>query len=308
MRTTVLLCLMLLACLALPHSARADGTASISSLFAFDPGLGKQRELSAFTWPTNQKLCVALRFETSGYDSRKTVELFLSLTNRKGEVLRKYSAQLSLAAGEHEYVMPEVLRLEEMFISDRIMLDGGVKLVGGEREGKQVEVVLNGPALPRMTIDGLKLVDPKTGKPLKGVQPGQKFKIVGAVGVAGNSTKLLPSLTVWGVMKNDSLKSDPWTQDQFSDSFWDRATLNGINGKWRFEIEAQAPEYFAADAPGSQPFMINVAVEFTRDVREVVQLGGTVNSGKSAFKLHKDMELRLIRLERNWHWDVKTMK
>jgi hypothetical protein len=305
---TVTLAMLLLAGLALPHCARADGSASISAVYAFDPGLGKQRELSAFTWPANRQLCALARFSTGGYDGRKTVELFMSLTNRAGQVYRKYSAQLSVAQGEHEYVIPEVFGIDRMFVSERYILKCEIKLAGGPRESKQVEVVLNGPALPRVTIDSLKLVDPKTDKPLKGIQPGQKFKVVGAVSVSGNSTKLLPDLVAWAVMSDDTLKSDPWTQDQFSDTYWDRATLNAPNGKWRFAIEGQAPEFFVVDKPGSQPFMLHFAVEFAPGAKVVAQLGGTVNSGKGAFTVSKDLELRLVRLERNWRWDVKTMR
>lgn len=305
---TATLAMLLLAGLALPHCARAEVSASVISVYAFDPGLGKQRDLSAFTWPTNRQMCALVRFSTAGYEGRKTVELFTSLTNRAGQVYRKYSAQLSVGPGEHEYILPEVFRVEQMFVSERYILKGEVKLAGGPRESKQAEVVLNGPAMPRVAIEGLKLVDPKTDKPLKGVQPGQKFKITGAISVAGNTTKLLPDLVAWAVMSDDTLKSDPWTQDQFSDTYWDRATLNAPNGKWRFAIEGQAPEYFVTDKPGSQPFMLNFAVEFAPGAKVVAKLGGTVNSGKSAFKISKDLELRLVRLERNWRWDVKTMR
>jgi hypothetical protein len=300
--------IILLASFVLPQGARAEVSASVIAVYAFDPGLGKQRELSSFTWPGNRQLCGLVRFSTSGYEGRKTVELFTKLTNRAGQVYRKYSAQLSVGPGEHEYIFPEVFRIDQMFISERYILQGEVKLAGGPRESKQVEVVLNGPAMPRVAIESLKLVDPKTDKPLKGVQPGQKFKITGAISIAGNTTKLLPDLVAWAVMSNDTLKSDPWTQDQFSDSYWDRATLNAPNGKWRFAIEGQAPEYFVADKPGSQPFMLHFAVEFAPGAKAVAQLGGTVNSGKGAFAISKDLELRLVRLERNWRWDVKTMR
>jgi hypothetical protein len=304
---TATLALLLLG-LALPQGARADGSAAIVSVYAFDPGLGKQRELSAFTWPTNRQLCALVRFNTTGYEGRKTVELFTSLTNRAGQVYRKFSAQVSVSPGEHEYIIPEVFRIDQMFVSERFLLKGEIKLAGGPRESKQVEVVFNGPAVPRVAIENLKLVDPKTDKPLKGIQPGQKFKITGAVSVAGNSTKLLPDLVAWAVMSDDTLKSDPWTQDQFSDTFWDRATLNAPNGKWRFSIEGQAPEFFVTDKPGSQPFMLHFAVEFAPGTKVEAQLGGTVNSGKGAFSISKDLELRLMRLERNWRWDVKTMR
>lgn len=302
------LVMLLLMGLALPQGARAEGSAAIISVYAFDPGVGKQRELAAFTWPTNRQMCALVRFSTGGYEGRKTVELFTSLTNRAGQVYRKYSAQLSVGPGEHEYIIPDVFAIDHLFVSERYILKGEVKLAGGPRETKQVEVVFNGPALPRVAIDGLKLIDPKTDKPLKGVQPGQKFKIVGAVSVAGNSTKLLPDLVAWAVMSDDTLKSDPWTHDQFSDTYWDRATLNAPNGKWRFSIEAQAPEYFVTDKPGSQPFMLHFAVEFAPGAKVLAQLGGTINSGKGAFTISKDLELRLIRLERNWRWDVKTMR
>ncbi len=308
MRNLAVIAVVLALCLALPHVARAEGTASIISLYAFDPAVGKARGLSAFTWPANQKLSAVLRFSTGEYESRKTVELFLVLTNRQGQIIRKHSTQLTLAAGEHEYVLPEVFRIEEMFLSDRIFLEGEIKLAGGPRESKKVEIVLNGPMVPRVVIESLKIVDPKTDKPLSGVQPGQKFKVLGLASVAGNSTKLLPDLVVWATMSNDTLKTDPWSQDQFSDTFWDRATLSAPNGKWRFSIEAQAPEFFNVDKPGSQPFMLNFAVEFTPQTKITAQLGGTVNPGQGAFETSKDLELRLIRLERNWRWDVKVMK
>lgn len=308
MRSLAVIAAILTVCLALPQFARAEGTASIISLYAFDPAVGKARGQASFTWPANQKLSAILRFSTGEYESRKTVELFLVLTNRKGQVLRKHSAQLTLAAGEHEYVMPEIFRIEEMFISDRIFLEGEVKLAGGPRENKKVEIVLNGPAVPRVVIDSLKIVDPRTDKPLDGVQPGQKFKVLGIVSVSGNSTKLLPDLVAWAVMSNDTLKSDPWTLDQFSDSFWDRATLGAPNGKWRFSIEAQAPEYFNVDKPGSQPFMLHFAVAFTPETKATAQLGGTVNPGQGQFQTHKDLQLRLMRLERNWRWEIKVMR
>jgi hypothetical protein len=308
MRLTLLFFLSLAcASLLLPVAARADATLSIAQLLSFDPGAGKQQPLATFSWPKQQHIGALVRFNTAGYDSRKTVELFMAITDRQGATIYKHNRTLNVAAGEHEYVLPDELDLSRMFFSDRIFLDCELKLAGSTRESKRLEIVINGPELPQVTIADLKLVDPKSEKPLSGVQPGQAFRILGTVAVRGNSTNHLPQLNVWGEMSDDTLKSTPFTDDQFSDTNWDCCSLPAANGKWRFAIDAVAPQYFNAASVGSRPFELQFAVAFTPAARVEASLGGTVNSGSGGFAVHKDLELRLIRLERNWDWTVTKL-
>lgn len=293
--------------LALPAAAQAEPSLSIEKLTSFDPTQGRQKDNATFTWPQQKWIGARVRFSTAGYESRKTVELFMALTDRQGQTIYKHNRTLNYAAGEHEYVMPEELDLSRMFFSDRIFLTCELKLAGANRESRKAEIVVNGPALPEVTIADLKIVDPKTEKLLAGVQPGQAFRVVGTAAVRGNSTEHLPELIIWAVMSDDSLKADPWSDDQFSDTNWGSLGLPAANGKWRFALDCRAPQYFNDATVGSRPFVINFAVAFTRDAKVLNSLGGTVNSGAGGFAVHKDLELRLISLERAWDWDITKM-
>ncbi|MBN2082814.1 hypothetical protein JW859_11505 [bacterium] len=292
--------------LAVPARA-ADSTISLISFYAYDVEAGKQAGRTNFTWPDQAIIGALVRFETTGYDKRKTAEVFYSLTDRRGETLEKHTAELSVHAGEHEYVLPLRIELGRLFGADRYKLHVEAKLAGANRVSDEVELVLTGPPLPEVTVADLRLVDPDSGDVLDKLLPRQSFRILGTVAVRGNTTKRLPVLTVWGLMSKDELTVADWTEPPFCDTYWDRYQLDRPNGKWRFAIDGRMPEDFVQNAVESQPFEFTFTTAFTPGAYLVETLSGTVLASGTGTQVSSDLDDRLIELERNWYWEVERM-
>jgi len=306
MRRIALVLICALCLLAVPAQA-ADSSISLTSFYAYDVGTGKQSGRTNFTWPEQAAIGALVRFETSGYEKRKTAEVFYSLTDRRGETLEKHTAELSVHAGEHEYVLPLRIELERLFGADRYKLHVEAKLAGANRVSDEVELVLTGPPLPTVNVADLRLVDPDSGEVLDKLAPRQQFRILGTIAVQGNTTKRLPLLTVWGLMNKDELLVEHWTAPPFCDTYWDRYQLELPNGKWRFAIDGRMPEHFVQNAVESQPFEFTFTTAFTSGAYLVETLAGTVLASGTGTQVSSDLDDRLIELERNWHWEVERM-
>ncbi|GEM_PF-2557784 len=276
----------------------------ILETFTFDPTEGKQHPRTEFNWPQQVRLSALVRFVTEGYERRKTVELFLVLSDRNGDIVHKHSRELTLNAGEHEYLLPYVANIGELYGADRFTFDVEAKLVGANREADQVEAVINGPAMPEVVIQDLRLVDPATHDVLTALAPGQQFLAQGLVKVRGNTTPRLPMLVVWGLMSKDELVVERWDDMPYSDCYWDQAQLDEPNGWWEFSLVGRMPERFIQSIVESQPFELVFTVAFVADAAVAEQLNGTVLASGSGDLVSKSLDERLITLERNWHWEV----
>lgn len=276
----------------------------ILETYTFDPTEGKQHPRTEFNWPRQVRLSALVRFATEGYERRKTVELFLVLTDRNGDVMHKHTRELTLHAGEHEYVLPYVANIGELYRTERFSLEVEAKLAGANRDTDQVEAVVNGPKMPEVMIQDLRLLDPTTYEVLTAMAPGQQFLVQGTVTVRGNTTPRLPTLVVWGLMTKDELVADHWNDMPYADCYWDQAQLDDPNGRWQFSLAGQMPDRFIQNVVESQPFELTFTVAFIADAAVAEQLSGTVLASGSGELVSKSLDERLITLERNWHWEV----
>lgn len=299
---------VLACCLGSPAQAQeSDPSAKLLDFYAFDPTGGKQLQREAFTWPTQRRISALVRFETSNYDKRKTASVFLTLKDRRGQDLFRDNKDLTIHAGEHEYVFPLDFDIRNMYLEDRFKLDVEVKLTGGNKVSSQIEIVITGPPMPDVAISGLMLVDPDSGKPLEEVQPGQRVRLIGQLNVSGNTTDILPILMVWGSMSNEELKIDPWDVAPFSDIYRDSTSMAKPNGNWSFGLNATMPTHFLASVAESQPYEFKIVVYFTKQAVRSTEISGTVTASGSGALLSKDLDDRLMSLERNWHWTIQPL-
>ena len=309
MRNLIILVACLLAC-AMTGTARAqnpDPSVQLLEFYAFDPTGGKQLQRERFNWPAQRRIGALVRFETLNYDKRKTASMFLTLKDRNGKDLFRDNHDLTIHAGEHEYVFPLDLDIRNMFLEDRFKLDVEIKLTGGNKISSQLEIIVNGPSMPDVTISGLTLVDPDSGKPLELVKPGQSVRLIGKVSVSGNTTDILPQLMIWGRMSNEELEIDPWDPAPFSDVYRDSTSLMKANGSWNFGLNATMPTHFKAGAAESQPYEFKIVVFFTRQAVRSTEISGTITASGSGNLLSSDLDDRLLSLERNWHWDIQPL-
>lgn len=306
MQKTMLLILTLfglLAATAGPAAAQEPGV-QITQVYAFDPAQGKQTGVERFDWPASREMLALVRFTTSGYDSRKTVEVFSSLANREGKSFAKWNRSMSLHAGDHEVVLPLRFDISRYFATDRLTLTVEVKLTGGNRQNRTLEVVVNGPNVPRVSFTGLKLLDPDTGQVLERVFPGRRFRLSGEVSISGNNSETMPGLHVFAMLSQDEIKLDLFSNDPFSDVYRDSRDLNARNGKWRFSLLGEMPAKLPKDPGTSQPFEIHCAIVFSEDMVLTERLGGTILPPSGESFISGELDERLIHLERNWLWSV----
>jgi hypothetical protein len=306
----LLICLActLACCLGSPAQAQvAEPSVKLLDYYAFDPTGGRQLRRESFNWPEQRRISALVRFETLGYDKRKTASVFLTLKDRQGQDLFRDSKELTVHAGEHEYLFPLDFDIRNMYIEDRFKLDVEVKLTGGNKVSSQIEIVVKGPPMPDVAITGLTLSDPDTGKPLEEVKPGQRVRVAGKVSISGNATDILPVLMVWGRMSNEELKIDPWDQAPFSDIYRDSTSLASPNGNWSFGLNATMPTHFLAGIAESQPYEFKIVVFFTKQAVRSTEISGTVTASGSGALLSKDLDDRLLSLERNWHWTIQPL-
>ena len=303
-RWTVLVVGVLLLCVSTSAALAQEPAIRILETYTFDPTEGKQQPRTEFNWPRQVRLSALVRFSTEGYERRKTVELFLVLTDRNGDVVHKHSRELTLHTGEHEYVMPYIANIGELYRTERFSLEVEAKLVGANRVTDQVEAVVNGPAMPEVIIQDLRLVDPASHEVLTAMAPGQQFMAQGMVTVRGNTTPRLPTLAVWGLMSKDELIVERWDDMPYSDCYWDQVQLAEPNGRWQFSLAGQMPDRFIQNIVESQPYELTFTVAFIADAAVAAKLSGTVLASGSGELVSKSLDERLITLERNWHWEV----
>lgn len=298
--------IVILFALAAPATAQEPGI-QITQFYAFDPAQGKQTGVERFDWPASREMLAIVRFTSSGYDKRKTVEVFSSLAGRDGKTLAKWDRSMSLHAGDHEVILPLRFDISRFFAQDRLVLSVEVKLAGGNRQNRTLEIVVNGPNVPRVSFTGLKLLDPDTGQVLERVLPGRRFRLTGEVGISGNNSDTMPGLHIFALVSQDEIKHDLFTNSPFSDIYRDSRDLNTRNGRWRFSLLGEMPAKFIKDPGTSQPFEIHCSIVFSEDMVLGERLGGTILPPGGEGFVSGDLDERLIRIERNWLWSVEPV-
>ncbi|MCB1215875.1 hypothetical protein KDL44_00665 [bacterium] len=308
LRTIVCMACLLLAMSAGAWAQNADPAVDLLEFYAFDSTAGKQLKRENFSWPSQRRVNALVRYETKNYSKRKTAQIFLTLKDRNGNDLFRDNQEFTIHSGEHEYVFPLDFDMRRMYLEERFRLDLEIKLTGGNKIASQIEIVVNGPVMPTVNISGLKLVDPVTLKPLEKVVPGQTVRLVGNLNVTGNTTDIVPTMMVWGRMSNEELEIEPWEDAPFSDVYRDSATMTSPNGSWNFGINAEMPQKFRQNQASSQPYEFKIVVYFTRQAVRTTEISGTISESATGSNVGDDLDDRLIRLERNWHWEVRPQR
>ena len=307
----ILLCMAVLLAIGFGGNAAAqesEPAVELLDFYAFDPTAGKQLQRENFSWPSQRRISALVRYRTDNYEKRKTVSIFLTLKDRSGQDLFTDNKDVTIHAGEHEYMFPLDLDMRRMFLEERFKLDVEIKLTGGNKITSQTEIVVNGPVMPEVAITGMTIVDPVTLKPLERVDPGQRVRIVGNVSVTGNTTDIVPTLMVWGRMSNEDLQIQPWEDAPFSDAYRDSATFTSPNGSWNFGINADMPLKFKEGKAASQPYEFKFVVFFTRQAVRSTEISGTITASGTGTQVSGDLDERMIRLERNWHWELRPQR
>ncbi len=307
LRTVICLAAMLLAMMSTAYAQNSDPSVELLEFYAFDPTAGKQLQRENFSWPSQRRISALVRYRTIGYDKRKTASVFLTMKDRNGQDLFRDNKDFTIHAGEHEYVFPLDFDLRRMYLEDRFKLDLEIKLTGGNKISSQIEIVINGPVMPDVAISGLKIVDPVTLKPLEEVLPGQQVRLIGTISVSGNTTDIVPTMMVWGRMSAEELEIEPWETAPFSDVYRDSSTFSSPNGSWNFGINADMPDRFRESQASSQPFEFKIVVFFTRQSVRSTEISGTITASATGSLASGDLDDRLIRLERNWHWLISPV-
>lgn len=284
---------------------KSEPRVEIMDFYAFDPLLGKQHEQAEFAWPNHREVSALVRYDATGFEERKTISVHFSATDRYGELVYKDTRELSLYAGQHEWVMPYTMDISRLYGNARYNIRVEVKLTGANRVEDVLEVVINGPPPPRVTFSNVKLTDPTSGAVLQSLKPRQLAMVSGTVEVAANTTPHLPRLIAYGLMSKDSLVIENWDEMPFCDDYWDSAQLDKANGKWNFKIEARMPGMFVENAVESQPFEINLIVAFTPEAFTTEVISGTVLASGTGLLVAKDLGQRLLQIERNWYWELE---
>ncbi|MCB1220007.1 MAG: hypothetical protein H7A35_01250 [Planctomycetales bacterium] len=304
LRTIICMACLLLAMSAGAHAQNADPSVELLEFYAFDPTAGKQLQRETFNWPSQRRIGALVRYQTKNYDKRKTAQVFLTLKDRSGNDLFRDNKEFTIHSGEHEYVFPLDFDMRRMYLEERFKIDLEIKLTGGNKVSSQIEITVNGPVMPDVSISELKLVDPVTLKPLEKVSAGQMVRLTGNVSVSGNTTDVVPTLMVWGRMSNEDLQVEPWEEAPFSDVYRDSATFTSPNGSWNFGINAKMPDKFRESQAASQPYEFKIVVYFTRQSVRSTEISGTVSESATGSLVGDDLDERLIRVERNWHWEL----
>jgi len=306
MNRLVLMFLVLVAATTAVHAqeVEVDPRVEIMDYYAFDPTLGKQTEYAEFSWPSQHEASALVRFETTGYEERKSVTVFFAVNDRYGELVYKDNHEMSLHAGQHEWIMPYSLDISRLYDDYRYVIKVEVKLTGANRVEDATEIVVHGPKLPVVKFSDLRLEDPLSGEHLNKLKPRQLVMIKGTVEVTGNTTPHLPVLVVYGLMSKDTIEVDDWQSMPFCDLYWDQAQLNKTNGKWDLVIEGRMPAKFIENTVESQPFEINLLVGFSPVHYETEVIAGTIMASGTGMLVGKNLGDRLLQIERNWYWEL----
>jgi hypothetical protein len=204
-------------------------------------------------------------------------------------------------------ILPLRFDISRFYATDRLLLSVDVKLAGGNRETRTLEVVVNGPNVPRVSFTGLKLHDPDTGQVLERTLPGRRFRLSGEVSISGNNGENMPGLHVFALISQDSIKHDLFTNSPFSDIYRDSRDLNARNGRWRFSLLGEMPSHFIKDAGTSQPYEIHCSIVFSEDLVLSERLGGTILPPAGESFVSGELDERLIWIQRNWLWSVEPL-
>ena len=286
------------------EAPKQDPRVEIMDFYSFDPTLGKQHEYAEYAWPSQHEAGALVRFETTGYSERKSISVFFVVSDRYGELVYKDTQELTLHAGQHEWIMPYSLDISRLYGDYRFNIRTEIKLTGANRVEDTTEIVIHGPKMPGIKFSDLSLEDPTTGEVLNRLKPRQLAMIKGTIEVTGNTTPHLPSLLVYGLMSKDNLQVDDWQAMPFCDLYWDQAQFDAPNGKWDLVIETRMPEKFVENTVESQPFEITLLVGFTPEHYATEVIAGTVMASGTGMLVGKDLGDRLLQIERNWYWEL----
>ena len=118
-------------------------------------------------------------------------------------------------------ILPLRFDISRYFADDRLTLTVELKLAGGNRQNRSLEVQVHGPAIPRVSFKALKLLDPAAGQVLTRTLPGRRLPSDRRSGDQRQRQRIAPALHVFGLFSQDEVQYDLFADDPFSDVYHD---------------------------------------------------------------------------------------
>jgi hypothetical protein len=309
---------LLLSCLP-AVAAEQRPHASFSALVtAADPAAAantKSALESRFVWPDDGQLAAIVNLKLDGYDGPRHLDLHAALFEDKGQdsrdehPLAKLEGEYELAPGAHRVAFPKLWHTAELCGERRYRLELEVALDGADEAKAVLYFTCTGPPPPEVKLLTFEVTNPALDVNQAQLwQPGQRVLVNAIFSMAGNQARQGPQLALFALVDEDRREVGADTADRYAGLCWDMRQLPPEDGTYQLVVRGALPVYFADEHNSQHPFSFELALDCGAGKPLRATGAGTITDYQPGeVRRSRDVEQRLIRIDRARQWDLRRI-
>lgn len=287
----------------------ADRSIEISDFYVYPDDNHNFNKLGGYTWPDVTELNALVEVKLAGFRSEQKLDVFLVVYDEDEQVLFKKKAKHYLPVGEHDIVFARFIDTAEFFGKRSFEMEVEVSMKGVKPQKAHTGFSLEGPDEPDVDILELELYPLEGGRFDTRFRPGGGFVFEAQIEIEDNESEVVPTITVYCTMEEDSFMIGPDFEYQEYYEQWDsRGGFSG-NGLFRLKASGFLPYFFEETWQYEHPFRVYLTVDYGFGVETQDYARATIydlDSGDHRYA--EDVADRLIRLDRANGWIIRRIR
>jgi hypothetical protein len=268
-----------------------------------------------FAWPDDQQLAAVVNLKLDGYTGLRKLSLHAALFEDQGRdshnehPLVKLDGEYELASGAQRVAFPKLWHTAELCGMRRYRLELEVALEGADEAKALLHFVCTGPPPPTLKLHSFEVMNPALEVNQTQLwQPGQRALVNAIFSIEGGQARRGPQLALFALFDEDKRDVHAENAERYAGLCWDTRELPPEDGTYQLTLRAALPTYFASEASTQHPFSFELALDYgVGKPLRATAVGSVTDYQPGAQRRSREVEERLIRIDRAQQWDLRRI-